>query len=109
VSRRSTHPTRYALDAELTKRVARGLADSTEIIVEHFRGCGFAPARASSTAAALVAALEGARTIARLERTLYLRRWRTLAAKGAQHQNGGMVRRRDKLMSAPGSLLTSSA
>ena len=57
------------LDAELTKRVARGFVDSTEIIAEHFRGCGFAPARASSTAAALVAALEGARTIARLERT----------------------------------------
>jgi TetR/AcrR family transcriptional repressor of lmrAB and yxaGH operons len=58
-----------ALDAELTKRVARGFVDSTEIIAEHFRGCGFAPARASSTAAALVAAVEGARTIARLERT----------------------------------------
>jgi hypothetical protein len=58
-----------ALDAELTKRVARGFVESTEIIAEHFRGCGFAPARASSTAAALVAALEGARTIARLERT----------------------------------------
>ena len=58
-----------ALDAELTKRVARGFIDSTEVIAEHFRGCGFAPARASSAAAALVAALEGARTIARLERT----------------------------------------
>ncbi len=58
-----------ALDAELTKRVARGFVDSTEIIAEHFRECDFAPARASSTAAALVAALEGARTIARLERT----------------------------------------
>jgi len=58
-----------ALDAELTKRVARGFTESTEIIAEHFRGCGFASARASSTAAALVAALEGARTIARLERT----------------------------------------
>lgn len=58
-----------ALDAELTKRVARGFVDSTEIVAEHFRGCGFAAARASSTAAALVAALEGARTIARLERT----------------------------------------
>jgi transposase len=58
-----------ALDAELTERVARGFADSTAIIAEHFRGCGFAFARASSTAAALVAALEGARTIARLERT----------------------------------------
>lgn len=58
-----------SLDAELTKRVARGFADSTEIIAEHFRECGFPPARACSTAAALVAALEGARTIARLERT----------------------------------------
>lgn len=58
-----------ALDAALTKRVADGFVASTEIIAEHFRGCGFSPARASSTAAALVAALEGARTIARLERT----------------------------------------
>jgi len=58
-----------ALDAELTERVARGFADSTEIVAEHFTKCGFAPARASSAAAALVAALEGARTIARLERT----------------------------------------
>jgi AcrR family transcriptional regulator len=58
-----------ALDADLTERVARGFADSTEIVAEHFRGCGFVPARASSAAAALVAAVEGARTIARLERT----------------------------------------
>ncbi|GLU35755.1 TetR/AcrR family transcriptional regulator [Trinickia caryophylli] len=58
-----------ALDAELTERVARGFAESTGIIREHFRQCGFTPARASSTATALVAALEGARTIARLERT----------------------------------------
>ncbi len=58
-----------ALDADLTKRVARGFVDSTEIVAEHFRGCGFTSARASSTATALVAALEGARTIARLERT----------------------------------------
>ncbi|CAN5338498.1 TetR/AcrR family transcriptional regulator [soil metagenome] len=58
-----------ALDAELTKRVARGFVDSTEIVAAHFRGCGFTPARASSTAAALAAAVEGARTIARLERT----------------------------------------
>ncbi|WP_445214728.1 TetR/AcrR family transcriptional regulator [Burkholderia cenocepacia] len=58
-----------ALDAELTKRVARGFADSTEVIAAHFRGCGFAAARASSAAAALVAALEGARTVARLERS----------------------------------------
>jgi len=58
-----------ALDAELTKRVARGFADSTEIIAEHFRRCGFSPARAASTAAALAASVEGARTIGRLERT----------------------------------------
>lgn len=58
-----------ALDAELTKRIACGFVESTAIVAEHFTGCGFAPARASSTAAALVAALEGARTIARLERT----------------------------------------
>jgi AcrR family transcriptional regulator len=58
-----------ALDAELTERVARGFVDSTNIVAEHFKGCRFAPEQASSTAAALVAALEGARTIARLERT----------------------------------------
>ena len=58
-----------ALDAELTKRVARGFVDSTEIVAAHFRGCGFTPARAFASAAALAAALEGARTIARLERT----------------------------------------
>jgi TetR/AcrR family transcriptional repressor of lmrAB and yxaGH operons len=58
-----------ALDAELTKRVARGFVDSTEIVVEHFKGCGFTSARASAAAAALVAGVEGARTIARLERT----------------------------------------
>ena len=58
-----------ALDAELTERIARGFGESTEAIAAHFRGCGFAPSRASSTAAVLVAALEGARTIARLERT----------------------------------------
>lgn len=58
-----------ALDAGLTERIARGFARSTAIIEAHFLGCGFAPARASVSAAALVAALEGARTIARLERT----------------------------------------
>lgn len=58
-----------ALDAELTKRVARGFIDSTDIVAEHFRQCGFAPARAAASAAALVAAVEGARTIARLERS----------------------------------------
>lgn len=58
-----------ALDAELTERVARGFAESTGVIALHFRGCGFPAKRASATAAALVAALEGARTIARLERT----------------------------------------
>lgn len=56
------------LDAELTKRVASGFVELTGIIAEHLRGCGFAPARASSSAAALVAAIEGARTIARVER-----------------------------------------
>lgn len=58
-----------ALDAELTERIARGFADSTAMIAAHFTACGFDAARATSTAAALVAALEGARTIARLERT----------------------------------------
>ena len=58
-----------ALDPELTARVARGFVDSTEIIASHFRAYGFDPARASSTASALAAAVEGARTIARLERT----------------------------------------
>ncbi|MBT2334033.1 TetR/AcrR family transcriptional regulator [Variovorax paradoxus] len=58
-----------SLDADLTKRVARGFVDSTAIVAEHFKACEFTPERASSTAAALVAALEGARTIARLERT----------------------------------------
>ena len=58
-----------ALDPELTLRIAQGFVDSTEMVAAHFRGCGFDGARASSTAAALVAALEGARTIARLERT----------------------------------------
>ncbi|MHA4837829.1 hypothetical protein [Sphingopyxis sp. MSC1_008] len=29
-----------ALDAELTERVARGFADSTEIVAEHFMKCG---------------------------------------------------------------------
>lgn len=71
-----------ALDAELTQRVARGFVDSTAVIAAHFRGCGFTPARASSTASALVAALEGARTIARLERTSAI--FKTLAKVSAQ-------------------------
>jgi TetR/AcrR family transcriptional repressor of lmrAB and yxaGH operons len=58
-----------SLDAALTERVARGFVDSTDMVAAHFRGCGFDAARASTIAAALVAALEGARTIARLERT----------------------------------------
>ena len=58
-----------SLDAELTERVARGFADSTEAITAHFRACGIGAARASSMAASLVAALEGARTVARLERS----------------------------------------
>jgi TetR/AcrR family transcriptional repressor of lmrAB and yxaGH operons len=58
-----------ALDADLTERVARGFTASTEIIVEHFRLCDFSQADASSAASAVVAAAEGARTVARLERT----------------------------------------
>jgi TetR/AcrR family transcriptional repressor of lmrAB and yxaGH operons len=73
-----------ALHAELTERVARGFVDLTEIIAEHLRGCGFAPPLASSSAAALLAAIEGGRTIARVERTpavfealadIFCRRW----------------------------------
>ena len=52
----------------LAIRVARGFVACTEIVAEHFRGRGFAPARATAAAAGLVAALEGPRTIARLER-----------------------------------------
>lgn len=58
-----------ALDAALTQRIARGFAEVTALVVEHFLGCGFAPARASSAASALVASVEGARTIARLQRS----------------------------------------
>ncbi len=58
-----------ALDSELTQRIACGFADLAEMVAEHLRGCGFAAARASSTAASLAASFEGARTIARLERT----------------------------------------
>lgn len=57
------------LDAELTKRIARSFVEMTEIVAEHLRGCSYRSERASATAAALVAALGGARTIARLERT----------------------------------------
>ena len=57
------------LDAELTKRVASGFVGFIEIIAEHLRECGFAPACASSSAAALIAALEGARTVARVQHT----------------------------------------
>lgn len=58
-----------ALDAGLTERVARGFVESTEIIAEHFRACGFSKTRAFSVANAIVAAAEGARTIARLQRS----------------------------------------
>lgn len=78
-----------ALDIDLTARVARGFADSTQIVAEHFKGCGFAPAQASSAAAALVAALEGARTIARLERTPAV--FRALADVSAQSWASGVV------------------
>lgn len=57
------------LDAELTERIARGFTDTTKIAADHFRGCGFSPKRAAAAATALTASLEGARTIARLERT----------------------------------------
>jgi TetR/AcrR family transcriptional regulator, lmrAB and yxaGH operons repressor len=56
------------LDAELTTRIAHGFVEITEIISAHLRGCGCTPGRASSTAAALVAAVEGGRTIARVQR-----------------------------------------
>jgi TetR/AcrR family transcriptional regulator, lmrAB and yxaGH operons repressor len=57
-----------SLDAELTERVARGFSDLTAVVAEHLRGCGFTPVRASSCATALAAAIEGGRTIARVER-----------------------------------------
>jgi AcrR family transcriptional regulator len=85
-----------SLDAELTERVARGFADSAEIVAEHFKNCGFVPAHASSTASALVAALEGARTIARLERTpavfkaladVSAQRWASEVGQGAGTQH----------------------
>ena len=41
-----------AFDAELTKRVACGFVDSTKIVAEHYKGCGFAPAPGPSTASA---------------------------------------------------------
>ncbi|WP_102226983.1 TetR/AcrR family transcriptional regulator [Acidimangrovimonas sediminis] len=58
-----------SLDADLTARVARGFTESTEIIAGHFLDCGFSNAQASSTASAVVASAEGARTIARLQRS----------------------------------------
>jgi AcrR family transcriptional regulator len=78
-----------SLDAELTARVARGFADSTEIVAEHFKNCGCVPEHASSTASALVAALEGARTIARLERTPAV--FKALADVSAQRWASGAV------------------
>ena len=76
-----------SLDPALTARVARGFVDSTAIVAAHFEGCGLAAAQASSTAAALVAALEGARTIARLERTPAV--FRALAEVSAQRWAAG--------------------
>jgi TetR/AcrR family transcriptional repressor of lmrAB and yxaGH operons len=58
-----------ALDSELTQRIARGFVALTEMVAEHLRGCGIPCARAASAAASLAAAFEGARTIARLQRT----------------------------------------
>jgi TetR/AcrR family transcriptional repressor of lmrAB and yxaGH operons len=59
-----------ALDADLTQRVAPGFQDSTELVAGHFRGCGcgYSPARGLRRSGA-VAAVEGARTVARLERS----------------------------------------
>ncbi len=81
-----------ALDAELTQRVAQGFVESIEIIAAHFRGCAFSSTRASSTAAALVAALEGARTVARLERTPAI--FRALAEVSVQGWAASGFRRR---------------
>lgn len=75
-----------ALDPDLTKRVAEGFVGLTEMVARHLRGCGFTLARASSTAAALVAALEGARTIARLERTPVI--YETLADISCERLSG---------------------
>jgi len=58
-----------SIDPDLTKRVARGFVDTTEIIADHFRACGLSKIRADSIANAVVAAAEGARTIARLQRS----------------------------------------
>ncbi|MET3900325.1 TetR/AcrR family transcriptional repressor of lmrAB and yxaGH operons [Devosia sp. UYZn731] len=71
-----------SLDPDLTARVARGFVDSTKMATEHFKRCGFVAEQASSAASALVAALEGARTIARLERTPAV--FRALADVSAQ-------------------------
>ncbi len=78
-----------ALDAGLTERIARGFEESTEMVAAHFRGCGFDAARAASMAAALVAALEGARTIARLERTPAV--FKALADVSAQRWASGLT------------------
>ena len=77
------------LDAALTERIARGFVESTNIALEHFRGCGFSPKRAASTATALTAALEGARTIARLERTpAVFKALADVSAKGLGSRSG---------------------
>ncbi|MGJ3647885.1 TetR/AcrR family transcriptional regulator [Sphingomonas sp. GlSt437] len=53
----------------LAERVARGFEDWIAFVAEHLKGCGFTAAQALATGSALVAALEGARTIARAQRS----------------------------------------
>ncbi len=58
-----------ALDSELAQRIARGFTALTDMVAEHLRGCGIPAAHAATAAASLAAAFEGARTLARLQRT----------------------------------------
>lgn len=58
-----------SIDADLTQRVARGFVETTEIIADHFRASGISRSRAASLANAVAAAAEGARTIARVQRS----------------------------------------
>lgn len=57
------------LDSELARRIACGFATLTDMVVKHLEKCGMPAARAATAAASLAAAFEGARTIARLQRT----------------------------------------
>jgi len=57
------------LDNELAQRIARGFTALTEMVAEHLQKCGMPATHAATAAASLAAAFEGARTIARLQRT----------------------------------------